>query len=347
MRTRLGLALLALGGLAFGLAGGPAGALGDETKDRVTVEVGKKQADFRVGGALAARYHFGPEAAKPYFWPLNAPGGVTVTRGWPMAEAEPGELKDHVHQKSAWFCHGDVIPEGVELKDRVRGVDGVDFWSENKGHGRMVCTEVGSPRQGKDQASVVTRNEWQTARGEKILDEARTIRLYDLGGAYLFVLDIDLHASVCPIAFGDTKEGSLGVRLRDGLTEGRGKGRLTNAEGKAGAKAVWGQRSAWNDYSGPLGGGEAPGEGRVGVAIFDDAANPHPACWHSRDYGLMAANPFGRARAGFPGARDRKELVRLDKGQHLKLRYGILLHTGDVKAGKVAELYEQFLKLKG
>jgi hypothetical protein len=39
--------------------------------------------------------------------------------------------------------------------------------------------------------------------------------------------------------------------------------------------------------------------------------------------------------------------VRLDKGQHLKLRYGILLHTGDVKEGKVAERYERFLKLKG
>ena len=64
-----------------------------------------------------------------------------------------------------------------------------------------------------------------------------------------------------------------------------------------------------------------------------------------RAYGLLAANPFGRAKSGFPGARGRTDLVKLDRGEHLKLRYGILLHTGDVKTGKVAEAYEQFMKL--
>jgi hypothetical protein len=42
----------------------------------------------------------------------------------------------------------------------------------------------------------------------------------------------------------------------------------------------------------------------------------------------------------------RTDLVKLGRGEHLKLRYGILAHTGDVTSGKVAEAYEQFLKLK-
>jgi hypothetical protein len=175
------------------------------------------------------------------------------------------------------------------------------------------------------------------------MDEKRIIRLLDLGGAYLFVLDIDLHASVCPITFGDTKEGSLGVRVPDSMTEKKKAGKLTSAEGKTGMPAIWGHRSKWCDYSGP-----APvGDGKMevaGIAIFDDPSNNPPACWHSRDYGLMAANPFGRR--SFPGTKDIKELVRLDKGEHLKLRYGVLLHRGDVKEGKVAEHYEQFVKLR-
>jgi hypothetical protein len=89
------------------------------------------------------------------------------------------------------------------------------------------------------------------------------------------------------------------------------------------------------------------GDQTAGVAVFADPANPVPTAWHSRDYGLMAANPFGRAHAGFPDTKGKKAeaLVKLAKGEHLKLRYGLLLHIGDAKEGKVAEYYKQFVKL--
>jgi hypothetical protein len=61
----------------------------------------------------------------------------------------------------------------------------------------------------------------------------------------------------------------------------------------------------------------------------------------------MAANPFGRARSGFPAMKGRTDLVRLEKGGHLKLRYGLLIHPGDAKGGKVAEYFERFVKLEG
>ena len=305
----------------------------------VTITADKEELTFRAGKDEVARYHFGPAVAKPYLWPIKGPGGVELTRAWPMLK-EPGGTTDHLHQKSAWFCHGDVIPEGLEVKDKIKGVDGVDFWSEAKGHGRIVCTEVGKPALGNNHGRVTTRNEWRTADGTKILDEVRTIHLYDFGDARLFVFDIDLHASAVPITFGDTKEGSFGVRINDELREQKGKGKLANAEGKEGEKAIWGHESKWCDYSGPLGGKT------VGLAIFDDPANP-PARWHSRGYGLMAANPFGRDRSGFPSAKGKTDLVRLAKGEHLKLRYGLLIHPGDAKEGKVAEWFDRFVKLKG
>src|SRR5262245_12471792 len=73
------------------------------------------QITFKAGDAVVSTYHVGPQVAKPYFWPLRL-GTTDLTRAWPMVKGQPGETTDHVHQKSAWFCHGDVIPEGVELK---------------------------------------------------------------------------------------------------------------------------------------------------------------------------------------------------------------------------------------
>jgi hypothetical protein len=300
--------------------------------------VDKNVLEFFVGKELVARYNAGPDVPKPYFFPVMAPGGLKVTRGVPP---DKGDATDHPHQTSAWFCHGDVIPEGIELNHKVKGVKGVDYWSIAPGHGKMVCVKV----QFNSGASPVdTWNEWRTADDVKVLDEKRTIALDPVEGGYLFVLDIDLHASVCPITFGDTKEGSMGVRVPNAMTEKFGKGTLTNAEGKTGMKNIWGGQSNWCDYSGPVAKGEDAAV--AGIAIFDHPDNKPRACWHSRDYGLMAANPFGRKTAGFPAVKDEPKLVRLEKGEHLKLRYGLFLHKGDVKEGKVAEAYARFAKGK-
>jgi len=311
--------------------------LSAQEKTNVAIEAAKDHLDFMDGGKLVTRYHFSPSFSKPIFWPLLAPNGERLTRSWPMAKDVPGESNDHIHQKSAWFCHGDVIPEGMELKQRIKGVDGVDFWSEAKGHGNIVCTKVGPPEIKDGKAKVTTHNEWRMADGTKIMDEERTIHFQDLGKARLVILDIDLAASVCPITFGDTKEGAMGVRINDQIRADKGKGKLQNAEGKVGEKECWGRRSAWTDYSGPI-------DGKVaGLAVLDDPKNIPPACWHIRGYGLNAANPFGRVKSQFPDMLGEKELVRLAKGDHLRLLYGLVLHDGDAAQGEVAEVYKRFV----
>jgi hypothetical protein len=326
---------LALALLAAAAAFAPAGG---NSPDAVTITVdGKNRIDFRCGNELAASYATDPAQPKPYFWPLYAPGKLVVTRSWPIEkQAEPGEKTDHPHHRSAWFCHGDVIPEGLELKQKIKGVAGVDFWSEARGHGVIVCTKIDQPEHGR----VVTTNEWRTADGQKVLDETRTLQLINFGDARLFVIDSDLFASVFPITFGDTKEGSFGVRVRRSLAEEGGKGALTNADGKVHEREVWGRVSAWCDDSGPV------GDKTAGIALFADPTNPIPTCWHSRGYGLMAANPFGREKSGFPDEKGKKDLVHLAKGDHLKMRYGMLLHTGNVVEGKVAEYYRKFTESK-
>jgi hypothetical protein len=145
---------------------------------------------------------------------------------------------------------------------------------------------------------------------------------------------------VCPIVFGDTKEGSFGVRVNDAIREKPGHGKIENADGKVGEKNCWGQQSAWCDYSGEV-------DGKVvGLTILDHPGNRYPASWHVRGYGLMAANPFGRKKSGFPAMKENATRVRLAQSEHLKLRYGLLIHLGDAKEGKVAEYFEKFVKLK-
>jgi hypothetical protein len=82
---------------------------------------------------------------------------------------------------------------------------------------------------------------------------------------------------------------------------------------------------------------------KVGVALFEGPENVR-AAWHVRAYGLNGPNPFGRELSGFPSQKGKTELLRIEKGGELKLRYAVYAHTGDAKTGKVAEAFEAFKK---
>ena len=313
---------------------------------KVRAEKNENDVAFYAGDQLVTKYVFGGTVqeekgdgtkplAKPYFYPLVAPNGVSLTRDWPMKRGTPGETTDHYHQKSAWFCHGDVIPDGIELKTRTadKHVRGVDFWSEQPGHGRIVCTKADVLEVPiVNTASVFTINEWRSPDGDVILDEARMITLNQTRTAYTFQITSIL-TTPCGVTFGDTKEGSFGVRIRDdfALAYKDGTGVVTASTGKsakAGAKdnlPMWGRVATWNDYSGTVGGKTA------GLTLQGTVINPHWAAWHTRAYGLMAANPFGRDKSGFPGRKGKTDLVKLPKGEKLTFLYTMILHDGPAK----------------
>jgi hypothetical protein len=60
----------------------------------------------------------------------------------------------------------------------------------------------------------------------------------------------------------------------------------------------------------------------------------------------MAANPFGRDKSKFPDVAGKTDLVKLARGEHLVLRYGIYVHDGNVKDGKVTGAFAQFVELR-
>ncbi|HVV01114.1 MAG TPA: DUF6807 family protein, partial [Verrucomicrobiae bacterium] len=98
---------------------------------------------------------------------------------------------------------------------------------------------------------------------------------------------------------------------------------------------TWGKRADWCDYYGPV-------ENQiVGIAVFDNPANPrHPTWWHVRDYGLLAANPFGIHffEKKPPGAGE----LNVPAGKSITFKYRVYLHKGDTESANVAEKYREY-----
>ena len=168
------------------------------------------------------------------------------------------------------------------------------------------------------------------------MTETRTITFY--GGSER---TIDYDISIDPLeklTFRDTKEGTFGIRLATSMSEDKG-GKMTNAEGKQTEKNVWGKRSPWVDYAGQV-------DGKlVGVAIMDYPSNPrHPTYWHSRAYGLFAANPFGVK--DFTGDKSQDGSMTVEPGHPLRFRYRVVIHDGDAEHAGIAALYQKFSAVK-
>ena len=72
--------------------------------------------------------------------------------------------------------------------------------------------------------------------------------------------------------------------------------------------------------------------------LMPDPRNFRPSWFHARDYGLLVANPFGR-QAFTKGEPSR---VIVEKRQTLTLRYGVLIHDGDLDHQAA---YQDFLQI--
>jgi hypothetical protein len=74
----------------------------------------------------------------------------------------------------------------------------------------------------------------------------------------------------------------------------------------------------------------------VGLKIMCDPGNFRPTRYHARDYGFVAANPFGRKC--FKAGDESKVVVK--PGETLRLRYGVLIH--DSPAATSPDLAAEF-----
>jgi hypothetical protein len=287
------------------------------------VEAGANR-EVRIGADLFTVYRTDLAPRQPILYPVLGPGDQPMTRRYPIEDAGEGEAKDHPHHRSLWFAHGSV--------------NGIDFWAPQQGSGAEIVHEAYLPVPAADQGRAIrTRNLWRTEAGETVCSDERYLRFSVSADGQRRVIDycVTLRADHGPLVFGDTKEGTMAIRTAPGLRLAGpvAAGRARNSEGVEG-KAVWGKRAAWIAYQGPVAGQP------LTLAMFDHPANPrHPTWWHARDYGLVAANPFGvhdfeRKPAGSGD-------LRLDAGGRVRFAYRFCFAVGDFEdldaPGRAAE----------
>ena len=185
------------------------------------------------------------------------------------------------------------------------------------------------------------RNEYLDQKDPKniVAREVARFEILTRPGGYLLVWD-STFTSDKELYFGDQEEMGLGIRVATPLRVASkrpdnlqiGRGTIRDSQGRKNEKEIHGNSADWCDYSGMVDGQ------RAGVMVVPDPANFRRCWFHARDYGFVAANPFGQ-NAFTKGPRSR---VAVKPGESLRLRYAIVVHRD---APDLPALYRATLEL--
>lgn len=261
---------------------------------------GLQKVDVFIDDELFTSLLYADSLKKAVLFPVNAPGNVAITRGWPITP-KVGDQIDHPHQMGVWFNYGDI--------------NGADYWNNStsidtnkKAYGTIKFNRVVSAKNGKGKAELVTSSTWYNPKGRPMLEEVSTYTFSVMGKDRIIDRKTTLKA-IEDISFKDNKEGLFAIRVSRELehtspkatkvytTEGTKSvlendkltGRYESSTGING-EDVFGTRSSWLKLSGKVSG--VP----VSVAIIDHPKNVgYPGYWMARGYGLFAINPLGAA----------------------------------------------------
>jgi len=305
-----------------------------------------------MGGQLFTAYRFESSLEKPVLFPLHAPDGTIVTRGYPIAPREK-ERVDHPHQVGLWFNFGDV--------------NGFDFWNnsytvpgERKGaYGRIIHHSIEQAETLEESGILKLKMDWlapDNEQAEKLLEESTTLIFRAENGTWMVDRITMLTAVKDSIVFTDNKEGMLAIRVdrafehpleepavftgasgnstevavldNEGVT-----GWYLNSEGDEGPDA-WGKNARWVMLTGTKEGSTCS------LIMIDHPQNiNYPSCWHARGYGLFSVNNMGRQV--YNRELEKFQLV-LKKDESLTFRHRFVVANGNLTHQEVEELFVDF-----
>jgi hypothetical protein len=309
----------------------------------------KQKVDVFIDGSYFTSYQYPINIEKAFLFPVNAPDGSVITRGYPI-EPRKGERVDHPHHIGIWFNHGNV--------------NGLDFWNNSSAipadkkdaYGHIVHQKIVKAVNGKKGILEVELN-WNDNKENTLLKE--NTRYIFSGDSNSRTIDhiTTLTAINGPVTINDSKEGLFAIRVdrafempsNESLTFTDDKGnpttvKATDNTGVTGnyisskglkGDSVWGTRNEWVILSGVK--NNVP----IFMAIFDNPKNPgYPAYAHARGYGLFSLNNFGQNSYD---PKQEKRSYTIKKGQSVTLYHRFYVQSGsELTPEKANKIFKDF-----
>ena len=311
----------------------------------------QRKVDVMIGGKLFTSYQYPENQEKPFLFPIYAPNGSVVTRGYPI-EPRKGERVDHPHHIGLWFNHGNV--------------NGLDFWNNSSAipasrkdtYGHIAVQKILKAESGKTGTLEVASN-WDDNKGNTVMAE-NTKYIFSGDKTSRTVDHIStLTAANGPVTITDNKEGLIAIRVDRAFempsneslifTDDKGNpttvkatdntgvtGMYISSNGKKG-DAVWGTRNEWIILTG------MKDNTTISMAIFDNPKNPgFPAYAHARGYGLFAMNNLGQNSYD---SKQEKKIYNLAKGESITLYHRFYIQSGsELTPENANKIFQDFSK---
>lgn len=273
-----------------------------------------------IGGQPFATYVYEDnDITRPYFAHVKTSCGIQATRNHPPLPDDP---QDHsTYHPGIWLSFGDI--------------NGNDYWRLKQKVEHEMFVE--QPEGGQGKGTFTVRNYYMDADGsDRVLAELVKYTILVRPSGYLLVWNSTFSSDEGDFSFGDQEEMGLGVRVNTKISVQYGQGHMTNSEGLKDGKEIWGKASNWVDYSGEIDGNYA------GMTVMPDPENFRPSWYHARDYGFVAANPFGRQAM----KQGEKSSVIVKKGEKFNLGFGILIYCNPTgNKPDIDKAYQDYLSL--
>ncbi len=277
-----------------------------------------------IGGHEAFTYQYTRWLDIPHIWPLVSPSGKNML----VQQTEP-----YPHHRSFYVADTVRLDGGRKISLYNALYSGQSIGTKSYGppfrdhirHDTFTRLDADGNR-----ALIEERLVWEMDGNKPVLEERRHIVIHPLGRAeYLIDMTFALIAAYGDVTFvsDDVHYAWPFVRMHSRFS-GENGGTITADNGSAGQEETNMKTACWIDYSNTVDGITE------GLALFQ-FPDGREHRWLTREYGI-----FGPRR---PDERNGKPFT-LQKGESIIQRVGILVHTGDVKTGRVAERYKLYIQ---
>ena len=277
---------------------------------KITAERVGSKINVTIDGRFFTSYIFSEDEKYPFFYPVNGPvSGGSVTS-----------------MRNAVYPHHTSLFFGCDL------VNGGNYWQEGLERGRIISVNALIEKQGGDSVVITDECIWsrpgalspvKDTRRYTIISPSATMTLIDVEITMEMLMDVHIKK---------TNHSLFSARMAADLSVTNG-GTMINAEGARSEKDTFGKESPWIDFYGKR------GTAIEGLAIMQHPSNPwYPSPWFTRDYGFMSPTPMYWPANG--------EETFMKEGTKLRLRYRVVVHSGDHLEAKIAQEFEKYMLMK-